>query len=447
MKTLSLFLILFPIILIAQKNTFTTTNANLSFEYYKKNMTDVVKAEIDSVWDIMKNGSEAEFHLLSKEEVKKLSNDHKYKLTTMRADSVLAYLHRKRIAPKYTQLKTKYFEGSRKTQCTSSNASYKSMVKRKGVVSVVVEKDTYSRKYFHQSESSLLSSTCNEFVIYPDSDQVIYGSQGTVVLFPANCFSTQGLGEVNEIEITLCEYYTMEDILLSGLTTSSAERIIETGGTVYIEARYKEKILHLKTDKPIEIFFPSENDPLKKGMKSFEGKSKDGLIDWDLESNGNVRKIKEGNQLFVEEKAVEDSSDWDSEGGWDEEEGYYAESDGYLMKVAKMGFINCDRFYDFPIKTDLIVSVDTDVKMSYRLVFEDVKSVLPGYEYSPEGSMKFPNLPKGKQAVVIAYSISKKTKQAQFAYAPVKLGKEKKVYLTPKAMSISDLQKELKALF
>jgi len=319
------------------------------------------------------------------------------------------------------------------------------MVKRKGEISVVVEKDTYSRKYFQQSESSLLSSTCNEFKIYPDTEQVIYGNQGTVVRFPANCFSTQGLADVNEIEITLCEYYTMEDILLSGLTTASADRIIETGGTIYIEARYKKKILHLKTDHPIEIFFPSEMDELKNGMKPFEGKSRDGLIDWDIESNGNVKKIKEGAQLFVEEQDVEDSSDWEGEEMFGE--GYYAEADGYLMKVGKMGFINCDRFYDFAVKTDLIVSVDTDVKMSYRLVFEDIKSVLPGYEYSPEGDMKFPDLPKGKKAIVLAYSISKKTNEAKFAYAPITLGKQKKVYLIPTSMSISDLQKELSGLF
>jgi len=446
MKALLLLFLITPFYFVAQKNTMSTTHASLSFEYYKKDMSDIVKSEIDSIWDIMKNGSEAEFQLLSKNEVKKLSNDHKFKLTSMRADSVLAYLHRKRIAPKYTQLKTKYFEGSRKAQCTSSNASYRSMTQKKGVVSVVVEKDTYTRKYFHQSEASMLSSTCNEFIIYPETEQVVTGNQGTVVRFPANCFSTQGLGEVNEIEITLCEYYNMEDILLSGLTTSSAERIIETGGTIYLEARYNDKILHLKTDKPIEIFFPSEMSELKKGMESFEGKSKDGLIDWSLAPNGSVKQINEGSSLFAKDEVVEGGlGEW--EGEEMDGEGYYAESDGYLMKVGKMGFINCDRFYDFPIKTDLIVSVDSDVKMSYRLVFEDIKSVLPGYEYSPEGSMKFPNLPKGKQAVVIAFSISKKTKQAQFAYAPVKLGKEMKITLTPEKMSVSDLQKELSALF
>ena len=81
MKILGLLLILTPLIHIAQKNTFSTIHANLSFDYYKKDLTDIVKSEIDSIWDIMKNGSEAEFHLLSKEEKKKLPNDHKYKLT------------------------------------------------------------------------------------------------------------------------------------------------------------------------------------------------------------------------------------------------------------------------------------------------------------------------------------------------------------------------------
>ncbi len=445
MKILALLLILTPLLHNAQKNTFSTKHTNLSFDYLKKDLTDVVKSEIDSIWDIIKNGSEAEFHLLSKEEKKKLPNNHKYRLTSMRSDSVLAYLHRKRIAPQYTSIKTKYFDDSRKTQFASSNASYKSMVEKKGVISVVAEKDTYSRKFFQQSESSLLSSTCNDFTIYPATEQIIFGEQGTVVRFPANCFSTQGLTDVNEIEITLCEYYTIEDILLSGLTTTSEDKIIETGGAIYVEARFKEKVLHLKTDHPIDIFFPSEMDELKNGMKPFEGKSKNGLIDWDVEINGDVKKIKEGTQLFPEEQDVEDSSNWENE-DWSEE-GYYSETDGYLMKVGKMGFINCDRFYDFPVNTELIVSVDSDIKMSYRLVFEDIKSVLPGYEYSPEGCMKFSNLPEGKQAIVIAFSISKKTKQAKFAYTQVKLGEQKKVHLIVKSMSVSDLQEELSVLF
>lgn len=445
MKILALLVILTPIFFVAQKHKLSIIHVNLSFDHNKKDFSNVVKSEIDSVWDMMKNGSEAEFHLLSKKEKKKLSNDYKFKLTIMRSDSVLAYLHRKRIAPKYTRLKTQYFENSRKVQFTSSNASYKSMIQKKGVISVVLEKDTYSRKYFQQSESSLFSSNCNEFKIYPDTEQVIYGNQGTVIRFPANCFSTQGLVDVNEIQITLCEYYKIEDLLLSGLTTASANRIIETGGTIFIEARHKKKILHLKTDHPIEIFFPSELDELKNGMKPFKGKSKDGLIDWDLELNGNVNKVKEGTPLFLGKEDVDGSSDWENQ-EWSEE-GYYSETDGYLMKVGKMGFINCDRFYDFPLKTDLIVSIDTDIKMSYRLVFEDVKSILPGYEYSPEGDMKFPDLPKGKQAMVIAYSISKKTKEVKFAYASVKLGKQKKVYLVAKSMSISDFQKELSTLF
>lgn len=447
MKTIVTILLLFPICLFGQKNANATLDSGLSFEYFKKNLTEEVKNEIDSIWDLMKNGSEAEFHLLSKQETKKLSNDHQFKLTQMRADSVIAYLHRKRIAPQYTQIKIEPFEKDKRAQCSSTNASYRKMTQQRGKISVIVEKDTYTRKFYHRSEELLLSNTCSEHQIYPDAMQVIYGDQGTMVKFPANCFSTQGLGRVDEIEILLCEYYTMEDLVLSGLTTASSNRIIETGGTVFIEARYKDKKLHLKTDKPIEIFFPSQDSDLKNKMRAFEGKNKDGLVDWKLDNKGEVEKKSSNSLLFTEEVETDIESEDGEFWGEGEGEGYYSESDGYLMKVAKLGFINCDRFYDSPVKTDLLVKADSKVKMSYRLVFEDIKSILPGYEYSPGGTMKFSNLPNGENAMVLAYAISKKDKTALFAYQKVKLGKENKIELQPTTMSIEDLQKELKDLF
>ena len=66
-------------------------------------------------------------------------------------------------------------------------------------------------------------------------------------------------------------------------------------------------------DYPIEILFPTQGSELKNGMKPFEGKSKDGLIDWNVEINGDVKKVKEGTPLFVGTEDFDDSSDWESE--------------------------------------------------------------------------------------------------------------------------------------
>ena len=43
MKILALLLILTPLLHNAQKNTISTKHANLSFDYLKKDLTDVVK--------------------------------------------------------------------------------------------------------------------------------------------------------------------------------------------------------------------------------------------------------------------------------------------------------------------------------------------------------------------------------------------------------------------
>ena len=93
-----------------QKNAFPKEEADLPFKYYKKQLTEDAKQKIDFLWDELKPGHVLESHLLSKEEQKKLSNDHKFKLTSFRADSVATYLHRKRIGARYTSFNINYFD-------------------------------------------------------------------------------------------------------------------------------------------------------------------------------------------------------------------------------------------------------------------------------------------------------------------------------------------------
>lgn len=450
MRTIPIVALIFiPFINTAQKNANEVKEFHLSFDYFKKNLTDQVKAEIDSSWDMMKRGSLAEFKLLSKEELKKLPDDHKHKLSAMRADSVITYLQRKRIHPRYMSLNINYFEKSREPQCSSSNAQYRQFVRnRKGETSVILEKDEYVRKYYHRSDSLLVSSTCNTYLINAGEDSWVYGAQGTVIKFPANCFAGNYTQPGDKIEILLCEYYTIEDLLLSGLTTSSAEQIIETGGTIFLRARYNGKDLNVKSDQFISIFFPSE-EKLKNNMQTFEGKHREGLVDWKLNKSGKVRKVRAGDNL--DEEVQDTTGYFDEEMFYENEEGYYAEVDGYLMKTNRMGYINCDRFIDEPVKTDLIVKCESgkateENKMCYRLVFADIKSIMSGYEYSPEGKMKFSNLPKGREAVVLAFEIPKKG-IPKFAYQKVKLGSVYEVDLNPEPISLDQLKVELANLF
>ena len=159
-----------------------------------------------------------------------------------------------------------------------------------------------------------------------------------------------------------------------------------------------------------------------------------------------MRKVVAGESLDDQDSIV-----YDEELFVEGYEGYSAEVDGYLMKTNKMGYINCDRFMDEPIKTDLIVkckqgSATEKNKMCYRLVFSDIKSIMSGYEYSPDGKMKFANLPKGREAIVLAFQIPKNG-TPKFAFQKVKLGKDYQVELTPVDISLNDLKAQLSGLF
>lgn len=444
MKILSTILfVLMLCSLYGQKNAFPKEEATIPFDYYKKQLTEEAKEKIDLLWDELKPGHVLELHLLSKEEQKKLSNDHKFKLSGFRADSVATYLHRKRIGAKYTSFNINYFDHVTNGKC-GTNASYKAFTKRKGIISVLVEKDTYYQKYYPHSESSTLSNTCNKYDLYPEYSGIIEGSQGTLIKFPPNCFRGHNFKGLEKVEVLLCEYYTMNDILFSGLTTANYDQIIETGGMVFIEVKYKDEVLSLKSDETIQIFFPNNSGEEKKGMQSFDGKKRNGLINWELNKKAKNRTIKEGESVFDTEAPTYDEELEEMEG---EGEGYYSEVDGYLMKTSKMGFINCDRFYDVKQKVDLIVKVNSSSQFSTRLVFKDIKSVLPGYSYSPNKDVKFANLPKGEEAYVVVYNIAKDKKKGSFAYQKITLGEESKINITPQEMSVADLKSEIDALF
>ncbi|MGC4100079.1 hypothetical protein [Ferruginibacter sp.] len=67
----------------------------------------------------------------------------------------------------------------------------------------------------------------------------------------------------------------------------------------------------------------------------------------------------------------------------------------YHFTVAKMGWINCDRFYSYPDKTDFVLDLPADVeagKFVTQLVFTKIRSVMPGeYQKNKIGFMNIPN--------------------------------------------------------
>ena len=93
-------------------------------------------------------------------------------------------------------------------------------------------------------------------------------------------------------------------------------------------------------------------------MKVFSGKLRDGIVDWKVNgkvsnsSMPNANDLEEGDSLQFGEGFIDGGTEYFRIGTKEYQ-------DAYLMTTSKLGWINCDRFYDTKNPTNLLVKVDS----------------------------------------------------------------------------------------
>ncbi len=112
-------------------------------------------------------------------------------------------------------------------------------------------------------------------------DTTIICKEGTRIKINANSFisekkATKILGTVR---LEVKEYYKISDIILSNLTTTSGDKILETGGMLHIAASANNKNCIIEPGRDIEIGFPYLNN--KDDMELFYGQWTNDKIDWE----------------------------------------------------------------------------------------------------------------------------------------------------------------------
>lgn len=111
-------------------------------------------------------------------------------------------------------------------------------------------------------------------------DTVVETDKGIVMAVPANCFlDKSGKAVTGPVQLELREALDAADIMKAGLSTMSGDKLLETGGMFYINARQDGEQLKFNTGKSILTEVPT--DKVKPGMQVFDGKRQpDGSIDW-----------------------------------------------------------------------------------------------------------------------------------------------------------------------
>jgi hypothetical protein len=161
---------------------------------------------------------------------------------------------------------------------------------------------------FDNTPASVLTDAVakQEFAVKNKKDTTIVGSKGIKVLIPKNCFDLPNPNA--EVKIELKEYTTAEDFFFANLTTGSDGRLLESGGTIYINATSEGRNVSLKKGQKLSLAFPTGKAKPKPGMQTFYGvKESDGTLNW---------KTTEYAAITVDENLVSDKnivtwkSDW-----------------------------------------------------------------------------------------------------------------------------------------
>lgn len=308
----------------------------------------------------------------------------------------------------------------------------------------------------------------------------IRGKQGTLVYIPRGVFEAEDGSEMTEeVEVVVTEFYSRSDMILGNLNSMSANGLLESGGMLNIQAYSGDKKLRLKEGRKLEVYLPTEK--VEEGMELFMANSPSNteLVSdiWEMDTTWRLpdpsRRSYAKELWYVNKKENRKWLDFiqnpnllyiTGDTVWQnkvpviiEREAaiprpraipsvFRAQSkpDFYLFNVARLGWINCDRFRrDARPKTNLFVKSDKNRPMIIRLIFKDMNALMSGSSMVNE-YMSFRNLPVGQQVIVVAIAKGEGKDQYEYGFKEISIERGLKIDdLALKKGSKTDLKEML----
>ena len=283
-----------------------------------------------------------------------------------------------------------------------------------------------------------------------DKSSVVKGRKGTKLSVNPNDLVTESgkpLGQ--NIEVELKELTNQGQLLRTNTQTVSNGKILVSGGAYFIGMTSNGEKLRLKDGKTLDVQFPKLSD---KEMALFYGERNDlGQMNWQKatetfkNSQEQPRPPTEGVKTVRKSDidAILDYVDSGDTATTQEERETMVKSQIVYdaIAIAKLGWINCDRFLEVENKADLYVSFnpeDSVKNANIFLVFKDINSVIQTCYY-PDKSPQFENMPIGYKARLIAYTVKH---EKVFAYSTdLTITKGQKLTLSLKEISEKDFKK------
>lgn len=346
------------------------------------------------------------------------------------------------------------------------------------------------------------------FTINNNIDNIVKGLQGTIIRIYKNTFvGADGKSIKGDVEIKLIEVLSPIDMVLGNLTTTFENKILETGGMIYINATSNNKEISIGADKSLLIKMPT--DYALTNMSLFEGQKDSIGIKW---NNPIALPVSEADSVSFDKSVFEKTTNvkynvdgfdsgnelakvssevgricWEGDGlkiGKDSTlkiEGYtvhfykqkklltYEESfsydkgvnsfaidrnTNYIFTIKKLGWANIDRLLEDPrtMEVDFITSIENQKDFKYVYVTLITQQMyIPGYQKKDDtycfshGDEEKQQLPVGEFATILATAY--KNDKPYFAIKKIKIEKKQTVSFklteTTKDKLKADLQKQI----
>jgi hypothetical protein len=413
-----------------------TENIDVSFPFDSYKLTPDITADLDHIYSLLQPKTLVHFNITG-EISSKGGKRHRDIVAAKRAEAVRVYFEGKGIPSSNI-----YINKSMNTKGRAVTTAHKGSKAPEGLYSVRVYMPS-SKKPVMYTESIIDEEIGKQehcYTINPLKEDSIFAPEGTVLKFKPNTFEYLSGEDVrDEVVICIREYYSLQDIIMNDLATISNKRMLETGGMLHISATCKGYELKVKQGKSYVIRMPAR-DVLPR-MKLFAGEEKGGIVDW---KETDIRNVPAANTTPV----VTEDSEVSIEGeGWGSVfEGVYTPPNEaeYVFQSTRLNWINCDRFPAESERTNLFVKVDTSMNLAVRVVFKDMRSVMPAY-YSGVNAVQVDNIPVGEQATIICYKMDEK-KNVYLAYKDIRIQKNGVEGLQLALSSLDEMKSYLKTL-
>jgi len=246
--------------------------------------------------------------------------------------------------------------------------------------------------------TSILSIPSQVFIIGSAADTILYGKEGTIISIRPSCLHTDSSSLFEgKIKIELKELYTKEALLRERACTVSNGSMLESDGSVYINAYSNTGAkLSIGCKDAVQIRLPKE---IKENMIYFEGnKDENGNMNWT--PSDSISPVYENKETYYDYEAEEKFMIQVSE--------TQKETETYFFSIKNFGWINCDRFYEDSrekknfVAQFILPSDEKNIAESYNyIVFDSLMSVIPIYK-DASGQWVCPNLPLGEAITCIS---------------------------------------------